>query len=284
MCMNELRFGQINLTRAMLISCFCLSMLSVADAGSITAPSELKPGDAFRLIFVTSGKINATSNDIRDYDRFVNEQAQGATYGGATIHFTAIVSLTTTATNPPLVTAINHINFGGNSRPIAGVFMADGTIVATNSGRETNGLFSGHVLTNPNLGIDATVYNDVQIWTGSAGNCHAYRTTRYGYYGLGSTNDGRLLTDPNPTPYFSSPVAEVGYLGTTNATSYSWLSRGGIPGVQPTSLEFQMYAISDVLTVVPEPSSLIGVTLGSLILAAHHWVRCRQSEVNRKRR
>ena len=277
MTMNELLLPQMNLTKKLLFSFFCLSMMAVAEAGPIYAPIELKRGDTFRVIFVTSGKINSQSTNIADYDQFVNQQANGATYGGALVHFSAIASIATTATNPPLVNARDHINNGSNAQAIAGVFMADGTKVATNSGNATNGLFSGYVLTNPNQGIDGTVYSDVNVWTGTAGNGLTYQTALYGYYGLGSSNDGRLLSDPNPTPYFPSPVAEVGYLGTTNASSYSWLSKGGIPGVQATTSEFQMYAISDVLTVVPEPSSLIGFTLGTLILAVHHRFRRRSS-------
>ncbi len=277
MIINERLLPQMNLTKKLLFSFFCLSMMAVAEAGPIYAPIELKRGDTFRVIFVTSGKINAQSTNIADYDQFVNQQANGATYGGALIHFSAIASIATTATNPPLVNARDHINSGSNSQAIAGVFMVDGTKVATNSGTATNGLFSGSILTNPNQGISGTVYSDVNVWTGTAGNGLTYQTAFYGYYGLGSSNDGRLLSDPNPTPYFPSPVAEVGYLGTTNASSYSWLSKGGIPGVQATTSEFQMYGISDVMTVVPEPSSLIGFTLGTLILAVHHRVRRRSS-------
>jgi len=277
MTMNALLLPQIHLTKKLFFSFFCLSMMAVAEAGPIAAPIELKRGDTFRVIFVTSGKINAQSTNIADYDQFVNQQANGATYGGALIHFSAIASIATTATNPPSVNARDHINSGSNSQAIAGVFMVNGTKVATNSGTAANGLFSAAVLTDPNRGIDGTVYSGVNVWTGSSGNGLAYNTALFGYYGLGSTNDGRLLSAPNPAPYFPDPVAEVGYLGLTDPSGYGWLSKGGIPGVQATTSEFQMYAISNVLTVVPEPSSLIGCTLGTLILAVHHRFRRRSN-------
>ena len=282
MHVNELLLPQISLAKKFLFSFFCLSVMAVAEAGPITAPSELQAGDTFRLIFVTSGTINATSSDISVYDRFVNQQAGGATYNGSRIHFTSIASIATTATSPPTVNAIDHINAGGNSRAIAGVFMVDGTKVATNSGAATSGLFSGGVLSSPNQGIDGTVYSGVNVWTGTAGNGLAYNTALFGRYGLGSTNDGRLLSATNPPAYFSSPVAEVGYLETTDPSGYSWICKGGISGVQATTSEFQMYAISDVLTIpsariVPEPSSLIGLSLGSLILALHQRGRRRLS-------
>ena len=127
MHVNELLLPQISLAKKFLFSFFCFSVMAVAEAGPITAPSELQAGDTFRLIFVTSGTINATSSDISVYDRFVNQQAGGATYNGSRIHFTSIASIATTATSPPTVNAIDHINAGGNSRAIAGVFMVDGT-------------------------------------------------------------------------------------------------------------------------------------------------------------
>ena len=274
---DELRLLKTNLTSKLFFSFFCLTMMASAEAGPIFHPGDLKRGDTFRLIFVTSGKINAQSSNIADYDQFVNQQANGATYDGNLIHFTAIASTATTATSPPSVNAIDHINGGSNSQAIAGVFMVDGTKVATNSGTAANGLFSAAVLTDPNRGIDGTVYSGVNVWTGSAGNGLTYNTALFGYYGLGSTNDGRLLSAPDPAPYFPDPVAEVGYLGLTDPSGYGWLSKGGIPGVQATTSEFQMYAISNVLTVVPEPSSLIGCTLGTLILAVHHRFRRRSN-------
>ena len=75
MHVNELLLPQISLAKKFLFSFFCLSVMAVAEAGPITAPSELQAGDTFRLIFVTSGTINATSSDISVYDRFVNQQA-----------------------------------------------------------------------------------------------------------------------------------------------------------------------------------------------------------------
>ena len=119
MTMNELLLPQMNLTKKLLFSFFCLSMMAVAEAGPIYAPIELKRGDTFRVIFVTSGKINAQSTNIADYDQFVNQQANGATYGGALVHFSAIASIATTATNPPLVNARDHINNGSKVDKLA---------------------------------------------------------------------------------------------------------------------------------------------------------------------
>jgi hypothetical protein len=52
---------------------------------SLTTPAGLNPGDTFRFVFVTTGTIDAISSDIEVYNRFVNTQAAGATYGGSTV-------------------------------------------------------------------------------------------------------------------------------------------------------------------------------------------------------
>ncbi len=54
-----------------------MSLNSCAQAGYV-APSGLSPGDTFRLVFITSGTIDALSSDINVYDRFVSDSAASA--------------------------------------------------------------------------------------------------------------------------------------------------------------------------------------------------------------
>ena len=195
---NQLLFSRINLIKQLFFSFFCLSMVAVADAGTIVAPVGLLPGTQFRVIFVTAGKMNATSTNIQDYDNFVNAQAMNASYEGHKVHFSAIASLSSAPTGPAIANANSHINDGISSA--AGVYMVDGTKVADNTGIASGGLFSGTVMATPRQGIDGTVYNDVNIWTGSAGNGSAYNTTLFGLYGLGSLNRGIPLSSPLSVP------------------------------------------------------------------------------------
>ena len=281
MRMNQQLFSGINLMKKLFFSFFCLSMVAVADAGTIVAPVGLLPGTQFRVIFVTAGKMNATSTDIQDYDNFVNSQAMNAIYEGTKVHFSAIVSLSSTPAGPVIANANSHINDGISSA--AGVYMVDGTKVADNTETTSGGLFSGTVMATPRQGIDGTVYNDVNIWTGSAGNGIAYNTTWFGLYGLGSLNRGQLLGSPLSPPYFSTPMAATGHLGSIDASGYSWLSAGGIPGLQATSTDLQLYGISDILTVsaasvIPEPSCLMSLCIGALVLVIPRTLRRRVSE------
>ena len=52
------------------------ALVLVAATGSlaspITVPTGLNPGDAYRLVFVTSTTLDATSSDIADYNAFVS--------------------------------------------------------------------------------------------------------------------------------------------------------------------------------------------------------------------
>lgn len=51
-----------------------------AEAGTVvTVPTDLNPGDQYRLVFVTNGARNALSTDIADYNDFVTAQANLST-------------------------------------------------------------------------------------------------------------------------------------------------------------------------------------------------------------
>jgi hypothetical protein len=279
--MNELGFSPMNHMKKLFLSFFFLSMVAVADAGTIVAPDGLLPGTEFRVIFVTSGKINSTSTNILTYDNFVNAQAMNARYEGRKVRFSAIASTSSKPEDPAIVNAISHINNGMSSA--AGVYMVDGTKVADNTGTSSGGLFSGSMAATPRQGIDGTVYGDVNIWTGSSGNGLAYNTALFGRYGLGSLNVGKALDSPLSIPYFSTPMASVGRLGSTDVSGYSWMSAGGISGLAATSTELQLYGISEILTVsaprlVPEPSCLMSLCIGALVLAVPRKFRRRFSQ------
>ena len=51
-----------------------------AEAGTVvTVPTDLNPGDQYRLVFVTNGTRDAQSTDIADYNAFVTNQANQST-------------------------------------------------------------------------------------------------------------------------------------------------------------------------------------------------------------
>jgi hypothetical protein len=194
---------------------------------TLTTPAGLAPGDTFRFVFVTDGTTTAVSSDISTYDAFVQAQAGGATYDGATVTWQAIGSTAS-------VNAIDHI--GQTDTP---VYLADGTQVTTST--TTSGLWSG-ILENPiDKDLNGNLYQNV-VWTGTAGNGTATPTNP-----LGSGND---------SSFFSTT-------GAAASTTSAWtdFSTAAVPQ------ELPMYGISQVLTVVPEPSGLImlGTALGAVL-------------------
>ena len=120
-----------------------------ACAAPITVPAGLNPGDVYRLVFVTSGTIDATSSDITTYNDFVN--AQASTLGLGNI-WRAIAS---TPTKDALV------NIGGiDSAPI---YDLQGHFIDTGTGD----LFDGNI--NFPIVIDqlGREMDNLTVWTGS---------------------------------------------------------------------------------------------------------------------
>ena len=247
------------LSRFIQMTCFSAAVVAIqglAFAGEITTPTGLHGGDQFRIIFVTPGTIQASSPSISTYNTFVNTQAAGATYNGATIHWSAIVSTSVDAKD----------NVGQTA---SAVYMANGDKVAdsadSNSSSGNLGLFAAVGLRNqPIQDLSGNTYSG-SIWTGSSGLGTQYSSTPTpdgestpitAYWGLGNSTSF-MYGGTDYTNY-----AGVGELS-SSGTGYQWLSTGN---VVLNSNSFQIYGISDVLTVVPEPSTFVISGLGILMI------------------
>jgi hypothetical protein len=225
--------------------------LAIAGGVAIKEPTALHGGDQFRIIFVTPGTIQGTSSDIATYNAFANSQAAGATYNGVVIHWSAIVS--TDAKNA-------RDNIGLTNSP---VFMADGTQVATSANTIAGGLWWGDpLLAVPVQDLSGNTYSGT-AWTGTCGigtefssmpvsdltNTHVLAT-----WGTGNSTNITV----RGVNYVNQ--AEVGQIG---GGGYTWVSTGK---VTLNTNAYQIYAISDVLTVVPEPSSFVVSGLGIFMI------------------
>jgi hypothetical protein len=119
-------------------------------------------------------------------------------------------------------------NIGSTSTPL---YLADGTQVATSA--TTSGLFSGSIKNAIDLDLASTIVGPSNVWTGTLSN--------------GTTSSTFCLGT-------SSNFAGFGSDGSSSA-SWAFVDQ------DPTSATFNMYGISQVLTVpgaaVPEPSSWI---------------------------
>ena len=223
----------------------------------ISTPNGLQAGSQFRIIFVTPGSTNAASLDISTYDTFVNQQAAGATYNGQTIHWSAIGSTDSIGASAHIgVTgaAVYSVN-GTNGTNLAEVASSDGT----------SGMWSGNNLINqPVTDLTGNPYTGL-VWTGTSGVGTEYYTDVGGgvmkYWGLGSSVS---------YPGFDNHI-EVGSMNSVVYPS-DWVSLGNSNGLQLKTVSYQMYGISDLLTVsgasaVPEPSTLLISGLGIFVVA-----------------
>ena len=256
-----------SIMRRIAVIVFCIAgflfQSNMASAGIvIPTPANLNPGDHFRIIFVTSGTTPATSNDIAYYNDFVNAQAGGATYEGQLIQWYAIGST-------PAVDAVTNTDSALSSP----VYMVDGRKVASSTmdlaRGGPGGLWSSSLIRQPTEGIDGKVYTSGFVWTGTAGNGVEYSTEIFGGYGLGSNNRG---FDPSTQTYlFSTPQVQVGSISASQ-TGSNWVqipnnSATDTPGLKSWTNAYQMYGMSQELTVTPEPSTLLSSAVGLFVVA-----------------
>ena len=220
---------------ALLISgVFATTMAS--QAAVITMPSGLSHGDQYRIVFVTSTTIQATSSDISTYNAHVTAAA-ALNPDLAVIEGTVEQTTTWTAIgSTSSVNARDNTGTTGAGTDI-GIYLLNDTVIATSY----TDLWDGTIATFFNVDEqgDSAPYGNEQVWTGTNGD--------------GSTGADPLGT---ATPEF----------GKTNqdATTNYWINR--LSGSSWLNTDtYHLFAISGVLTV-PEPSSTALLGLGGLAL------------------
>jgi hypothetical protein len=163
---------------------------SRTEAGIILqTPAGLNPGDDFRFVFVTDGIRDAKSTNIAEYDSFVNDQAGGAVYNGAMVHWLAIGSTDS-------VDAIDHV--GQANAP---VFLSDGTPISSST--NTTGLWSGTIRNPINLDLAGSPVDPLFfVWTG---------------------------TNPTGTGFGGPLGSARPQVGSTTDTDGAWISSGSSP-------------------------------------------------------
>lgn len=180
--------------------------------GALVIPPSLDPGATYRIAFVTSYGIAATSTSISDYNDFVNSVANNLSgYSGSEL---ASLGTTWTAIASTSVTDA-FTNIGGTFSE--NIYLPDGTLVASGS----SGLWSGglaHAISLDQTGAASNAW----VWTGSSSNGTVWlplggypviagdaTASNYYWYGrgaYGSSNAFSLygisdeLTVPDPVP------------------------------------------------------------------------------------
>lgn len=200
-----------------LLICLCC-LLPEANAEVIRQPTDLQRGDEYHLAFITSGTRTPSSADIEDYNEFVQNAADSAPIGDWGIKWFAVgaTEAVSMAENVP-------INLASPSQLTSPTYLVDGSLLLTSSfSRPWN---------VTEFGVERTALLDgnIQVMTGFDWDGGATS------FPLGSTGGttGGFYTDVWPVWFYDG-------------------GNGG--GIGPTE-ELPMYAISEMLIAVPEPSS-----------------------------
>lgn len=215
----------------------CLILLSFrADAALLQFPSDLLPGDQYRLVFVTEGTFKHWGASNEDYNKFVTTEAHraGSLVADLPVEWKAIASTKlvdardNTGTNPTL-SELNDVP----------VYLVDAkTRVADNYADLWDGSLDAPLNTDQ-FGGRA----DTKVVTGTREDGTAWPQFHLGRF------------------YYGGWVE-----GVSTWTNRLWVSSNTTVTWGPE----HFYAMSDVLTVVPEPAS---ATLVGLAIALGLWRR-----------
>lgn len=209
-----------------MMKCFVISLTSLillavlattAQAEPITVPTDLNPGDQYRLVFVTSTTRNATSSDIADYNDFVSDVAAGVP---------ELVALGTTWTAIASTATVDARDNTGTNPSSTGVpmYRLDDTRIA--DGNED--LWDGSLCATLSVDEAGTTGIAKKVWTGTSTS------------GEGDLYGGEL-GDMFPV------VGDTEYMGGYWVNTAAYMHYGA---------SYRVYAMSGVLTVVPEPNTI----------------------------
>ena len=272
-----------------------LSMGTIANAAvlqsqfgilDLTANGGINPntgvawaaGDQYRLAFHTagtSGTLNATSNDPAVYNAYVTAEAQSRTDGKLTTStgWTALVTVnldgtTTQALSPksdPRVVSGTSDQTGGSGQGGAGVpiYAMDGTTAIARNNADLWNTWSNPFETSLGVADPTGNGNNTQRLSG------IYYSPFLDQHGAG---DSGVVHGKNIATGTNTNGTHVNALGDT--TDDTTNSRGNSNAnntsrvwnrfTDATSGNKSFYALSDPLTVVPEPATMSLLALGGL--------------------
>ena len=198
-----------------------------ARAALVTVPAGLNPGDQYRLVFLTSTQRDAESSNLADYNAFATSAAL------------AVPELAALGTTWSVIGSVSGIdardNTGTNPTISSGVpfYRLDGALVA----HDNNDLWDGSPTAAINVDENGNALGTTWVWTGT-------------------NTDGTAGTRPLGD---SAPFAGGSSVWPTN--SYNWIQHY-VPAGASEPMHF--YTVSGVLTVVPEPGTVVMGAIGLL--------------------
>ncbi len=228
------------------------AQLGVLD---LTANSGINPatglawqaGDTYRLVFVSSTETIADADGFTYYDNYVQNLANNSSITElASVSWQAIVSSGTTSARDH--TGTNSLTDGSTTS----VWLMNGTEI---TGNDYNHFWSNRVTSGTQRAIDRTESNAAVPNNVAPGGWDAWRGTWTGTNGDGTINGTGIDG--------TSPVVGLANAGWSGTSSDDWINRG--TGAAATDT-YRLYAISEVLTVIPEPTTFSLVGLSGLML------------------
>lgn len=227
--------SQFLLTLAAACSC---AIPALADPWT---PTDLNPGDRYRLVFVTSVTRDGLSANISDYDQFVNAAAHAPGSVVASLPSMQWLAIASTSTTD----AYTHIG-GAFAAPL---YRLDGVRVAANAG---------------------AFWNTLNAWWDSPIMVNQNGTSTVGLVWTGSFYDG------SPYPGYQLGLGGEGAAG----ISYAVDGCAIVCQAAGSSGQYSIYAISasELVfgaspTTVPESSALPAMLLGTAALATRKRLR-----------
>jgi hypothetical protein len=205
-----------------LLASFVLGAPLIASGAPITVPAGLNPGDHYRLAFVTSSTRDSASPNIADYNAFVTTAANSS------LELAALGTTWTAIGSTVAVWARDNTSTNPNVSSGYPVYNLAGSLVAANNSELWGATFTTFLSAPVNITESGAAFDGL-VWTGTHED-----GTGAGIYSLGYPAPDR-------------------YAGTSDSVSRNWMSSTGIG---PYTVPRPLYAISDVLTVVPEPSTM----------------------------
>ncbi|MEM8945945.1 MAG: PEP-CTERM sorting domain-containing protein [Planctomycetota bacterium] len=214
---------------AMLAVLALLESGAAIQAAMLDLPDGLSPGDEYRIAFVTNGRRGTQNGlSIVSYDGFVNVEARAPGSLVAFLDATWFAIASTPTTDAKLTTGTDDSPAGENGVPI---YLVD---AATRIADNYDDLWDGSLDAELNLSQSGDQVDNF-VWTGT-------------------------LATGVRNPFMELGLAtQISGAGTTQSAGAPWINATSAVA----SARLPVYAISEVLVAVPEPTSLALLMIGT---------------------